>query len=133
MSTIFEQDSRVAYAYLLDREEIVSDVWLYNVDYVPQIPEWENNIGEMPFRNSVKYTSTQVFKSVVKQDEVNVDWIEENDKNIVVKILIRGELMGILEKSHKPGWSKMASMNSPIAKALNEDHIHYRNNQNNTK
>lgn len=36
--------------------------------------------------------------------------------------------MGILEKSHKPGWSRMPLMNSPIAKVLNEDQGYYGNN-----
>jgi hypothetical protein len=128
MSTIFEQNSKVAYAYLLDQEEVISDVWLYNIDYTPQIPEWKNNLCEMPFRNSIEYVSPVVFKPVINQDEVRVEWIEESDKYIVAKILIRGELVGILGRDHKPGWSKMALANSPIAKILNEEQSYDGNN-----
>ena len=30
-SVVLEDDGRVAYAYLLEKDTIVSDVWLYNV------------------------------------------------------------------------------------------------------
>jgi hypothetical protein len=118
MSAIFEQDSKVAYAYLLEQEEFVSDVWLYNVDYTPQNPEWKDRLCDMPFRNSVKYVSSPGFKPVIDSSEIHVKWIENNDGTIIVNIFVRGELMGILQKDCKPGWSKMASSDSPIAKVL---------------
>jgi hypothetical protein len=118
MSAIFEQDSRVAYAYLLEQEEFVSDVWLYNVDYTPQHPEWKDRLCDMPFRNSVQYVSSLVFKPVIDSSEIHVKWIENNDGTILVNIFVRGELMGILQKDCKPGWSKMASSDSPISKVL---------------
>jgi hypothetical protein len=118
MSAIFEQDGRVAYAYLLEQEEFISDVWLYNVDYTPQKPEWKDRLCEMPFRNSIQYVSSPVFKPVIDSNEVHVNWIENNDGNIILNIFVRGELMGILHKGCKPGWSKIASLDSPIAKAI---------------
>ncbi len=118
MSAIFEQNSKVAYAYLLEQGEFVSDVWLYNVDYAPQNPEWKDRLCDMPFRNSIQYVSSPVFQPVVDPKEIHVKWIENNDGNIIVNIFIRGELMGVLQKSYKPGWSKMASSDSPIAKVL---------------
>lgn len=121
ISVIFEQDSKVAYAYLLDREEVVSDVWLYNVDYAPQNPEWKNHLCDMPFRNSIQYVSCPVFTPINNQNEISIEWIENNDKNVIVNVFIRGELMGVLQKFCKPGWSKLSSVDSPIARVLNRE------------
>ena len=54
-SVIFDDDGRVAYAYLLAPDEhIVSDVWLYNRCESPLQPEWPDQ-EKIPFANPASY------------------------------------------------------------------------------
>jgi hypothetical protein len=40
---VLEDDGRVAYAYLLERDAIVADVWLYNIGEDPV--DWQRRRG----------------------------------------------------------------------------------------
>ena len=52
-SVVFDDDGRVAYAYLLNHQgNIISDVWLYNQCKTPKEPEWKTS-NNMPFANSL--------------------------------------------------------------------------------
>ncbi|MBX5268672.1 hypothetical protein HJB99_08290 [Rhizobium sp. NLR17b] len=118
---VFEDDGRVAYAYLLNSDSrIVSDVWLYNRCPTPATPEWDDPT-KAPFANSAEYVRQGVtFAPVEKPDEISVLWTEE--KNGVTKALlfIRGEFHASMIENAKPGWSKLASKDGPIARALED-------------
>jgi hypothetical protein len=118
MSVIFSQCSRVAYGYLIHAEEFISDVWLYNIDYAPQNLEWKIDGCEMPFRNSIEYIEKPTLRPVDSMNEVEVQWVENNN-DIAAEIFIRGELLGVLQEDCKPGWAKMALIDNPIARVLN--------------
>jgi hypothetical protein len=59
-SIIIEDDNRVAYAYLLEGENIVGDVWLYNQEQSPVKENWDNP-DDLPFLNSLDYIIRKYF------------------------------------------------------------------------
>ena len=50
----FDDDGRVAYAYLKRGGIICGDVWLYNCCPTPDIPEWKDR-SKIPFANCRDY------------------------------------------------------------------------------
>lgn len=119
-SAIFDDDGRVAYAYLLDESgSIVSDVWLYNRCSTPVEPEWKAP-ENMPFANSQAYVNNithDVFQVVDTISDVNVAWSDEFGR-VKANILIHNELFATLIDGIKPGWSVLASKDGPLAKVL---------------
>ena len=119
-SVIFEDDGRVAYAYLLDEcGSIVCDVWMYNRCKTPVIPEWHHT-GNMPFANPCAFVNTVAhddFQVVNSISDIGVDWEEEAGK-MKVSIYVRNELFAVLIEGAKPGWSLLAGRNGPLAKVL---------------
>jgi hypothetical protein len=70
----FDDDGRVAYAYLKKGNVIVGDVWLYNRCETPAIPEWKDR-NNIPFANCKGYMSEQAkIKNPVGPDDVHVEW-----------------------------------------------------------
>lgn len=51
---IVEDDGKVAYAYLLKGNDIISDVWLYNQQRTPDTIDWTNKV-DMLFLNPKNY------------------------------------------------------------------------------
>lgn len=119
-STVFNDDGRVAYAYLLDEtESIVGDVWLYNRCSTPVEPEWKEP-ENMPFANPQAYVNGithDVFQVVDTISDVNVAWGNESGR-VKANILIHNELFATLIEGIKPGWSALASKDGPLAKVL---------------
>jgi len=114
-SAVFEDDGRVAYAYLCHGRTIVGDVWLYNHNAAPVEPEWEDP-SKMPFANPQEFTSADFFEPVREPSEVRFEWIE--DDSLTLLIFIRGDLFARLVPGSKPGWSKLASNDGPLALVL---------------
>ena len=73
-SLVFEDDGKVAYAYLKHAGEIVGDVWLYNRAGTPLVPEW-TDIERAPFLNPKAYVAegAHVTRPVTEKD-VGVLW-----------------------------------------------------------
>lgn len=114
-SAIFEDDGRVAYAYLQDGHGIVADVWLYNHGIAPSEPEWRDP-SKMPFANPQGFASEDLIKPVNNKTDVQFQWAHDQDESsVAVNILIRGEVFGRLVAGSKPGWSKMAIKDGPLA------------------
>lgn len=113
-SAIFEDDGKVAYAYLRKGADIVGDVWLYNHGEAPTEPEWEDP-SRMPFANPKEFTNPDLFEPVRDASEVSFEW-EENQPALL--ILIRGDLYARLIPGSKPGWSKLAIKDGPLALVL---------------
>ena len=116
-SIVFEDNGRVAYAYLLDNfDNIVGDVWLYNRCTTPLEPEWKNP-DKMPFANSSEYVKNEHFDPVKNTEDVSVRWKYDDDK-VQAKIYIHDRLFAILTEGSKPGKSLLANKNGPLAKVL---------------
>jgi hypothetical protein len=113
----FEDNGKVAYAYLKSNGCIVGEVWLYNRCAAPETSEWldPNNI---PFANCRGFVMDggQMQRKVGKRD-VLVDWEEENGTPVAY-IYIFGDLYGVVGVNDKPGYARFASRDSRLAQVL---------------
>ena len=111
-AVVLEDDGRVAYAYLLDHEEVVGDVWLYNVAEPPDLVDW-NDASQMPFLNPKSFCKAESGFRLTQQSAVECAWFPKG-----VMVSINGVLIARLEVGAKPGWSRLATRSGPLAKPL---------------
>lgn len=111
-AVVLDDDGRVAYAYLLDREAVVSDVWLYNVTDTPNVVDW-NDESQMPFLNPQNLCKAEAVPRLSRQSPVNCIWTKEG-----VDVVINDVLMARLKPGAKPGWSRLARLPGPLANPL---------------
>ena len=111
LSLMLEDDGKVAYAYLLEGDEIVGDVWLYNVVESPDEVEWDP--AAMPFLNPRKFCREDSVQRMREESLVDCKWFNRG-----VEVSIDGVLMARLEIGAKPGWSKLAACPGPLANPL---------------
>jgi len=120
-SVVFDDDGRVAYAYLLNPAgSIVGDVWLYNRCSTPVESEWKDP-ENMPFANSQSYVNEfdhDTFQAVDSISEVRVDWCSEAAK-VKARIYIHNKYFASLVEGSKPGSSLLVGKDGPLAKVLN--------------
>lgn len=120
-SVVFDDDGRVAYAYLLNPAgSIVGDVWLYNRCSTPVESEWKDP-EKMPFANPQAYVNESdqdAFQVVDSISDVKVDWCNEAEK-VKARIYIRNKYFASLVEGAKPGSSLLAGKDGPLAKVLN--------------
>lgn len=119
-SAVFEDDGRVAYAYLLDGDEIVADVWLYNRGPAPPEPEWRDP-SRMPFANPEGFASVERLAPAADESEVGFRWRHSTEGAVAsLDVLLRGEVVGRLKPGSKPGWAKLAARDGPLARVLED-------------
>lgn len=108
-------DGRVAYAYLLEGEDIVGDVWLYNQAEAPQSSFWLPE--DMPFLNPKEYLATDAaIKPINKESEIRTEWTESKDDGMIeVGIYIRDKFIASVAIGEKPGWSVLIAKDGPLA------------------
>ncbi len=114
---VFEDNGRVAYAYLRHEGKIVSDVWLYNSEATPAHPEWTDR-SKMPFMNPQGFVSDKRPPIPSSPDDVTARWIQDGDQLEAMEVFLKGELWGKLAPGAKPGWSRGAARVGPLAKPL---------------
>jgi hypothetical protein len=114
-SAVFEDDGKVAHAYLLHERRIVADVWLYNRSAAPEAPNWRDP-SSAPFLNPRAYASSEPFPPVTDESEVDFDWSSDAAGSPILRILIRGEDHARLVPGSKPGWSRLAAKDGPLAR-----------------
>lgn len=119
-AVVLEDDGRVAYAYLLDDEKIVADVWLYNVAPTPDEPEWRNP-SRMPFLNPLGFCAPHAFR-LSRQTSVECRWLGDG----TVEVVFDRVLFARLRHGSKPGWSRFAAQPGPLAKPLDDAPSHSR-------
>lgn len=109
---LVEDDGRVAYAYLRNGGEIVSDVWLYNRCASPAKPEWSDRT-KAPFLNPAKYARDIVPPKVISDDSWSV-----RDSGDGFDVIIEGIVWARLKNGVKPGWCIAAKIDGPLAGVL---------------
>lgn len=114
---VVDDDDRVAYAYLLRDGEAVGDVWLYNRHEAPEEPEWHDK-SNVPFLNPRRFARQDGFVAIETDGDVAVDWRFEGEHLARVDVRIRGVLSARLAPFTKPGWSRMAVADGPLARVL---------------
>ena len=112
-----EDDGSVAYAYLLDSDQnIVGDVWLYNVGPAPVEPPWSLAESEPPFKNPMRYIrSGGDILPIIEPSEIAVSWVSKDGALIQAQVSIRGEKVAVLAPGKSPGWSSLVSEDGPLA------------------
>ena len=122
-SVRFEDDGKVAYAYLHDGAAIVSDVWLYNCQEAPAFPEWKlpDARSRLPFTNPVGYVNENPKPAVRKASDVRCQWVHDSNGLVRVDIFLSRTLFARLKPGSKPGWSRLASRDGPNARVLDID------------
>ncbi len=114
----FDDDGKVAYAYLKENGNIIADVWLYNRCKTPKVPEWTDR-SKIPFANSEGYILPEgKMEDTVSINDVLVDW-DDNDSEIVAYIYVFEDLFGVIGPGDKPGYARYASKNSRLARVMN--------------
>lgn len=116
-SVVFDDDGRVAYAYLLNSDgTIVADVWLYNRCETPSKPEWPHR-ENMPFANPEAYSKDHTAHVNVSDiTDVHIEW--DTGDSVGARVMIRNQLFAVLAEGTKPGWCCMAKKDGPLAKVL---------------
>ena len=122
-SVVLEDDDRVAYAYLVDRvlsegdgaPPIIGDVWLYNVHPAP--PDLgPANRGEPPL-NASPYIRDVHNVRLQDATEIAVRWFVMDERRHA-EVVVDGVLNARLCPGSKPGWSRLAAADSPVARRL---------------
>jgi hypothetical protein len=114
-SAVFDDNGKVAYAFLLYQEQIVTDVWLYNVAPTPE----EFGHDQPPHLNIKGYAKDETYPRIEREDEIEFRFITPNGlRSLCVELYLRGELFAKLVPDQVPGWSKMAAEDSDLARAL---------------
>jgi hypothetical protein len=117
-SVVIEDNGKVAYAYLLETDKIMGDVWLYNQAPTPTKNEWRKE--DRPFLNPIIYLKdSAVFQPLKDLSEIDVAWTSL-DNNIRAILNIRHQITVVLEKGAKPGWSNQVRIDGPLAKVLRQ-------------
>src|SRR6266851_4505324 len=91
---VLDDDGKVAYGYLLEREAVVGDVWLYNVAATPNTVDW-NDKSQMPFLNPQKFCKAETVPRLNPQS-LEIRWFEAG-----VEVIADGILLARLESGAK--------------------------------
>lgn len=113
----FEDDGRVAYAYLKGGQGISGAVWLYNRCPTPQSPEWHDK-SKIPFANCEGYMSEEGrMDCAISEDSVWVDW-EHEENGPIAYVYVGDELYGVVGVGDKPGFARYAIRDNPLARKM---------------
>jgi hypothetical protein len=110
---VLEDNGRVAYAYLLVKERIVGDVWLYNVGPNPEEVDWRDRSG-MPFRNPRRFCEEREAVTRLRlSSDIRCEWSTDG-----VDVYLGEKRLARLSEGAKPGWSRHAGRRGPLANPL---------------
>ena len=114
-SVIIEDNGRVAYAYLMEGEDMVGEVWLYNQQPAPQNSNWHEQ--PPPYLNTEEYIDKSVrVPPLTDKSEIYLEWTESPDNGAVeVGIYIREKFIAQITTGSKPGWSTLVIKDGPLA------------------
>jgi hypothetical protein len=121
-SVIIEDMGKVTYAYLLEKNNIVSDLWLCNNHSAPKYVDWKDK-KSMPFMNPQEYIDPEKSINVINnKSDIKIGWsvLENSAIKIQAMIYIDKELIGVLRYGTKPGWSTLVKRDSPLANKFDE-------------
>lgn len=106
-------DTRVAWATLAEADEIIADVWLFNVAAAPASVDLQS---EPPFLNA-RELSRPFDQAWPAADDVTADWLVDGEL-LLADVYVRGVLVGRLSPGASPGWSAFATDAGPLAYPL---------------
>lgn len=113
----FDDDGKVAYAYLKKGKTILGDVWVYNRCPTPGETEWKDR-RNLPFANCRGYMKEEGrVEKPVTLDDITVAW-DYPAGQPKAYIYLFHELVAVVGVEHRPGCSRFASRDGPLAKVL---------------
>ncbi len=112
LSVVIEDDGRVAYGYLCDRREIVSDVWLYNRVVTPETTEWSDP-SLLPFLNPVEFVTPNEYGPIQSESDVSVSWGGE-----VAHISLHQVHWAVLRRGEKTGECLLVKKDGPLGRVM---------------
>lgn len=117
---VVEDDERVAYAYILDEDEIVGDVWLYNRHPSPAQIDRAASTGTAPLNHApCVAVDRQLSPPLAPHEDCEVMWtMTEQGAVETADVMIRGRLYARLAPGAKPGWCIAAAADGPLARVL---------------
>lgn len=116
-SLAFEDDGKVAYAYLKQQCQVVGDVWIYNRCPTPEVPEWSDRT-KAPFANPRGYAlEGGEIRQALRIEDIQVDWDYEAN-GPVAYVYLFGDLYAVLGVGDKPGYARLAVADGPLAKVM---------------
>jgi hypothetical protein len=111
-AVVLEDDGRTAYAYLLDDERTVSDVWLYNVGEDPEAVDFGNSTA-LPFQNPKANCAAEKLPRLTEPSRLVCRW-----RPTGVELEVDEVLWARLEPGARPGWSRGAGVANALARPL---------------
>ncbi len=116
-TVVVEDDGKVAYAYLRKVAAIVGDIWLYNRCETPDQSEWKDR-SKLPFANCKGYMKDEGrITAPVSLEDVAVEW-EYAGEQPRAHVFLFGGLIASVKEGEKPGYSRFASRDGPLAKLM---------------
>ncbi len=112
LDVVLEDDGAVGYAYLRHAGDVCADVWLYNVEAAPAAPDWETS-AQPPFRNPAHLALENGLGRITNGSAIDCVWSDEG-----VRISVDGVQWAELRVGEKPGRSRLARLDGPLAKVL---------------
>jgi hypothetical protein len=116
---VVEDDGVVAWAYLLDGSQVVSDVWLYNRPGAAPRAEGETPEGR-PCSNPLTLTAEVLFPPIHDPSEITLEWIHGPHVPTSVVVSIRNQKHAVLVAGVRPGWCRLSTAPGPCAQPLDE-------------
>ena len=116
-SVVVEVQTNMATAYFCSNDEIIGDVWLFNIGGTPELPPWKQG-GEPPYQNSKDFCYPHNIKLPILESDFRAIFSEPEDPNQTVGIYFRGKLVGILADGWLPGKSSFAKEDSAVARKM---------------
>jgi len=113
-TVVLEDDEKTGYAYLYQDEEIICDVWLYNVDCNPISVNWKDE-SQLPFCNPAKYCTEEKLPRISEDLKLRMECVWFNK---FVTIILDGLPLAKLCSGEFPGWSRTAKIAGPLARPL---------------
>lgn len=108
---IVEDDGSVCYAYLLEGEEIIGDVWLYNVGDNPAEVDWSER-ARMPFQNLARCCREE---RSIRFDRTRAHCVWQDER---ARLFVDEQLWAEVGRGDRPGRSLLAAVASPVARPL---------------
>ena len=119
ISLWFEDDGRVAYAYLARGGVFVADVWVYNRADAPASPEWKGSRDAAPYLNPREFvTESMPFALPSRERDVSVRWLAGPRERVGAEVIVGGVMAALIHEGDKPGFAAAASRDSPVARRL---------------
>jgi hypothetical protein len=117
---VIEDDGRVCYVYWVDAAgSIGGDVWLYNRGPAPGRPA-RNRRDDAPFLNPAEFVDQDVqFALPSSAADFRVEWSLEKGQWMAA-IWVGGQVLAKLMHGNKPGWSRLAAKDGPLARVLRD-------------